>query len=68
MKLFFLSIIFYCVSFIEPHGLLTKPLPRHLIHNYRPDIPPYKGDVSALWCGTFEHQYYLNGMNFLEKF
>lgn len=64
MKLFFLTIVFYCVSLIEPHGFLTKPLPRQFIHYYRPDIPPFNGDPSALFCGTFEHQYYLNGKDF----
>lgn len=64
MKLILLLICFGFFSFVEPHGFLIKPLPRHFIHYYKPEIPLYDKDPSALFCGSYEHQYYLNGKLF----
>lgn len=54
--------VFYIISLVESHGFLVEPLPRHFISYLSPEVPHYKKDPSALYCGTFDHQYYYNGL------
>ena len=62
LNLKLLALVFFLIDLVNSHGFLIRPPARNSAWAYLPGFQEYKDDLTALYCGTLEHQYYFNGI------